>query len=58
MIKVKLQIEMTLPDGVDPSSDLETGSFESDNDAEIQKITVLSEEHIPDEDEGEDESKE
>lgn len=57
MIKVKLQIEMTLPDGVDPSSDLETGSFESDNDAEIQKITVLSEEHIPDDD-GEEEDKE
>lgn len=57
MIKVKLQIEMTLPDGVDPSSDLETGSFESDNDAEIQKITVLAEEHIPDDD-GEEEDKE
>lgn len=56
MIKVTLQIEMTLPDGVDPSSDLETGSFESDNDAEISKITVVKEEHVPDEDE-DDESK-
>lgn len=58
MIKVTLQIEMTLPDGVDPSSDLETGSFESDNDAEISKITVIKEEHFPDDEDAEDPDKE